>query len=83
MNQPKDLILIRTMVIENNINQKYYIQLMKKDNQVTIRLDPTTDPSDKNNAVKMSIAMVAKMILSIHKESDDLKITKTNLAGFV
>ncbi len=23
MNQPKDLILIRIMVIENNINQKY------------------------------------------------------------
>jgi hypothetical protein len=83
LNQPKDLILLRTMVIENNINQKYYIQLMKKDNQVTIRLDPTTDPSDKNNGVKISIAMVAKMILSVHKESDDLKITKTNLAGFI
>jgi hypothetical protein len=82
LNQPKDLILIRTMVIENNINQKYYIQLMKKDNQVTVRLDPTTDPSDKNNGVKMSIAMVAKMILSIHKEPDDLRITKTNLSGF-
>ena len=56
---------------------------MKKDNQVTIRLDSTTDPSEKNNAVKMSIAMVAKLILSIHKESDDLRITKTNLAGFL
>ncbi len=55
----------------------------KKDYQVAIRLDPTTDPSDKNKGVKMSIAMVAKMILSIHKESDDLKITKTNLAGFI
>ena len=83
LNQTQDLILIRTMVIENNINQKHYIQLMKKDYQVTIRLDPTTDPSDKNKGVKMSIAMVAKMILSIHKESDDLKITKTNLAGFI
>lgn len=83
LNQTQDLILIRTMVIENNINQKHYIQLMKKDYQVAIRLDPTTDPSDKNKGVKMSIAMVAKMILSIHKESDDLKITKTNLAGFI
>ena len=71
------------MVIENSINQKYFIQLMRKDNQVTIRLDPATDPPDKNNGVKMSIAMVAKVILSIHKESDDLKITKTNLAGFI
>jgi hypothetical protein len=83
INQSNDLMLIRTTVIENNINQKYYIQLMKKDNQVTVRLDPTTDPSDKNNGVKLSIAMVAKLILSIHKEPDDLKITKTNLAGFI
>lgn len=83
LNQSKDLILIKTTVIENNINQKYYIQLMKKDNQVTVRLDPTTDPSEKNNGIKMSIAMVAKMILSIHKEPDDLRITKTNLAGFI
>ncbi len=71
------------MVIENNINQIYYIQLIRKYNQVTVRLDPSTDPSDKNNGVKMSIAMVAKMILSIHKESDDLRITRTNLAGFL
>jgi hypothetical protein len=83
LNLPKDLILIKTTVIENTINQKYYIQLMKKDNQVTIRLDPATDPSDKNNGVKMSIAMVAKMILSIHKENGDLRIAKTNLAGFI
>lgn len=83
INQSNDLILIRTTVIENSINQKYYIQLMKKDNQVTVRLDPTTDPSDKNNGVKLSLAMVAKLILSIHKEPDDLIITKTNLAGFI
>ena len=84
LNQSKDLILIKATVIEsNNTNQKYYIQLMKKENQVTVRLDPTTDPSDKNNGVKMSIAMVAKMILSIHKEHDDLRITKTNLAGYI
>jgi hypothetical protein len=40
LNQSKDLILIKTKVIENNINQKYYIQLMKKENQITVRLDP-------------------------------------------
>ena len=42
INQSKDLILIKTTVIENNINRKYYIQLMKKENQITIRLDPIT-----------------------------------------
>ena len=38
LNQSKDLILIKTTVIENNINQKYFIQLMKKENQITLRL---------------------------------------------
>ena len=83
LNQSKDLILIKATVIENNTNQKYYIQLMKKENQVTVRLDPITDPSNKNNGVKISIAKVAKMILSIHKESDGLSITKTNLEVFI
>ena len=52
LNQSKDLILIKTTVIENNINQKYYIQLMKKENQITIRLDPITDPLDKTIVLK-------------------------------
>jgi|KBSMisStaDraftv2_1062788.scaffolds.fasta_scaffold158107_1 hypothetical protein len=82
LNQSKDLILIKTVVIENDINQKYYIQLMKKENQITIRLDPITDPLDKNNSVKKSIANVARIIFSIHKDSD-LSITKTNLQDFL
>ena len=81
LNQSKDLILIKTTVIENNINQKYYIQLMKKENQITLRLDPITDPLNKNNSVKRSIANVAKIILSNHKDS--LSITKTNLQDFL
>ena len=82
LNRSKDLILIKTTVIENNINQKYYIQLMKKENQITIRLDPITDPFDKNNSVKKSIANVARIIFSNHKDSD-LSITKTNLQDFL
>ena len=82
LNHSKDLILIKTTVIENNINQKYYIQLMKKENQITLRLDPITDPLDKNSSVKKSIANVARIIISIHKDSD-LSITKTNLQDFL
>jgi len=82
LNQSKDLILIKTVVIENDINQKYYIQLMKKENQITIRLEPITDTLDKNNSVKKSIANVARIIFSIHKDSD-LSITKTNLQDFL
>ena len=82
LNQSKDLILIKTTVIKNGINQKYYIQLMKKENQITVRLDPITDPLDKNNGVKKSIANVARIIFSNHTDSD-LSITKTNLQDFL
>lgn len=83
INQSKDSILIKTTVIENNNNQEYYIQLMKKENQVTVRLDPIADLLNKNNSVKKSIAKVARMVFSIHKDSDDLSITKTNLQDFL
>ncbi|MGN6349281.1 MAG: hypothetical protein ACTHLL_05995 [Candidatus Nitrosocosmicus sp.] len=82
LNQSKDLILIKTIVIENNINQKYFIQLIKKQNHITIRLDPTTDPLDKNNGVKKSIAIIGEFIFSNHTDSD-LSITKTNLQDFL
>jgi hypothetical protein len=61
LNQSKDLILIKTIVIENNNNQKYYIQLMKKENKITVRLDPITDPFNKTFGVKTSLAKVAKI----------------------
>lgn len=81
LNQSRDVILIKTTSIENNINQKYYIQLIKKENQITLRLDPITDPLNKNNSVKKSISNVARTILSNHK--DPLSITKTNLQDFL
>lgn len=82
INHTKNLILINTIVIENNISLKYYIQLINKENQITLRLDPLTDPKNKTNNVKMSIAMIAKSIFLINKGSD-LEITKTNLEDFL
>ena len=52
INQLKNLILIKTVVIENtNHPQTYYIMITKKsNNQITIRLDPLTDPKNKTDA---------------------------------
>jgi hypothetical protein len=41
---------------------------MKKENQVTVRLDPITDPLNKTSVVKTYIAKSAKMIFPIHKD---------------
>ena len=70
INHSKNLILINTIIIENNISLKYYIQLINKENQITLRLDPLTDPKNKTNNVKMSIAMIAKSIFLINKGSE-------------
>ena len=44
LNQLKKIILIKTIVIDNtNQSQAYYIMAMKKNNQITIRLNPLTD----------------------------------------
>jgi len=82
INQLKDLILIKTIVIENtNQPQTYYIMITKKsNNQITIRLDPLTDPKNKTDAVKISLAKIAKQ----YKKLDPaISIGKTNLEQYL
>jgi len=71
INQLKNLILIKTVVIENtNQPQTYYIMITKKsNNQITIRLDPLTDPKNKTDAVKISLAKISKQYKNLTQPS--------------
>ena len=82
LNQLKNLLLIKTIIIENgNQSQKYYIMVMKKNNdQITIRLDPLTDPINKTDAVKTSLANIAKQYKKIDPE---ISIGRTNLEQYL
>lgn len=82
LNQLKNLLLIKTIVIENgNQSQTYYIMVMKKNNdQITIRLDPLTDPKNKTDAVKISLANIAKQYKKIDPE---IAIGRTNLEQYL
>jgi hypothetical protein len=82
LNQLKNLLLIKTIVIENgNQSQTYYIMVMKKNNdQITIRLDPLTDPINKTDAVKKSLANIAKQYKKIDPE---IAIGRTNLEQYL
>lgn len=91
LNHSKDIILIETIVIEKMNNQRYFIQLLKKESklacqnpslQMTIRLDPLTDPKNKSDYVKRSLVYIAKKVMANYRESD-LLITKTNLQEFL
>ena len=53
--------------------------VMQKEQQLTIRLDPLSDPK-KTNAVKKSLGLIAQEFLNINK---DLKVTKRNLNEFI
>ena len=53
---------------------------MKKNNQLTIRLDPLTDRKNKTDAVKTSLTYIAKQ----YKKIDPvISIGKTNLEQYL
>ena len=79
INSDNNLILIKTIVIENQQSQSFYIMIMQKEQQLTIRLDPLTDPT-KTNTVKKSLGLIAQELLN---NNNDLKVTKTNLNEFI
>lgn len=82
LNHSKNLMLIMTTVIKENFSQKYFIQIIKKENQITVRLDPLTDPKTKSELVMISIAKMARFVMSINKDLD-LSITKTNVNSYL
>ncbi len=78
-NKDKNIILINTIIIENQRPMSFYIMIMAKENQITIRLDPY-NLSGKNIWCEKSLALIARKIL---EKGNHLKITKTNLQDFV
>ena len=78
----KNLILIKTVVIENtNQPQTYYIMITKKsNNQITIRLDPLTDPKNKTDAIKISLVKIAKQYKNL---DPTISTGKTNLEQYL
>jgi PDZ domain-containing secreted protein len=82
----KDTVLVNATVIEDVQHeqkcQTFYILISKKgEQQVTIRLDPLTDPSAKTDGVKMALTLVTRSILQY--AGTDLRVTKTNISDFL
>ena len=55
-NELKNKILIKTISRENSTSTEYFIEIMKKNSQITIRLYPLTSPSQKTANVFRSLA---------------------------
>lgn len=80
INQRCDIILSKAIAIDQK-TQSFYIVVMNRENKITIRLDPITDP-EKTDGVKIALALMAKMIRDIEKISD-LCVSKTNIQEFI
>ena len=81
-NELKNKILIKTISIENNTSTEYFIELMKKFKQITIKLYPLTCPSQKTANVFRSIALVTNMIRETEKDIR-LVIVRTNIQPYI
>ena len=54
--------LLETVTVEAGHQQKFFVQLAMRDDRLTVRLEPLTDP-EKTSAVRIAIALVARRIL--------------------
>ena len=80
INQPGDIILAKAIAVDQK-PQSFYIMVMKREDKITIRLDPTTDP-EKTDGVKIALALMAKRIQEIEK-AHNLYVSKTNIQEFI
>jgi hypothetical protein len=65
INQPGHIILAKAVAVDQK-PQSFYIIVMNREDKITIRLDPTTDP-EKTDGVKIALALIAKRIQEIEK----------------
>jgi hypothetical protein len=80
INQRFDIILSKAVAIDQK-TQSFYVMVTNRENRITIRLDPITDP-EKTHGVKIAIALIAKRIQDIEKPSN-LYVSKTNIQEFI
>ena len=80
LNRRETIILLEAVVVDKPRSQTFFVQLSQKDQAVTVRLLPATDPEDKTPGVKRLMALVARRIRQIVPES---RYGKTNLQDFL
>ena len=80
LNRRGTIVLLEAVVVDKPQSQSFFIQLSQKDQAVTVRLLPATDPEEKSPAVKRLMALVARRIRQIVPGSH---YGKTNLQDFL
>ncbi len=78
LDKEKRTALVPVVVIDK-LHQQFFIEISTRKDKTTIRLFPGTDP-EKTDGIKMSLGSIAKIIREMNP---DLKITRTNIDGFL
>ena len=81
-NSLKNKILIHTVCIENNSTTEYFVELMKKFDQITIRLFPLTYPEHKTENIMCSLAFLLSTIREANKGNTFI-VLKTNIQPYL
>ncbi len=79
INEQKTSALLESVAVEKSKPQNFFIQLSSKEEAVTVRLLPLTDP-EKTNGVKKLMGLVAH---KIKKSNSNITYGKTNLQDFL
>ena len=80
LNRRGTMMLLEAVVVDKPRSQTFFVQLSQKDQAITMRLLPATDPEEKTPAVKRLMALVARRIRQIVPQS---RYGKTNLQDFL
>ena len=78
VDKQKRTALLPTVVV-SDLHQQFLIEISTSKSKTTVRLYPVTDP-EKTDGVKVSMALVAKQIMSHYP---GFKISKTNLSDYL
>jgi hypothetical protein len=71
--------LLDCVVVEDRTLITFYMLLSQKDDKITVRLDPLTDP-EKTDGVKRLLAIVGRKLKTQHPSC---RYGKHNLAGYL
>lgn len=80
LNRRGTMMLLEAVVVDKPRSEAFFVQLSQKDQAITVRLLPATDPEEKTPAVKRLLALVAQRIRQIVPQS---RYGKTNLHEFL
>ena len=80
LNRRGTIMLLEAIVVDKPRSQTFFVQLSQKDQAVTVRLLPATDPEEKTPAVKRLMALVARRVREIVPQS---RYGKTNLQDYL